>query len=65
MKQINKFRLWLFFGFVWITPQIIILKLPEKWNFIIPLLMVVFGSLIVFTNFFNKFLLEDKPKKKV
>ena len=56
--KINKIKLWIFFGFVWLIPQIILSYLPENYHWIKFLILIFLGIIILFTNIIDKWLVK-------
>jgi len=66
--KINRVNLWILIGIVWLLPQTIILYLPEEFQILKPILLILLGLFIVFSPDVDKWFLyktkNDKNKTK-
>jgi len=56
--EINTLKLWIILGFAWITPQLILVYLPENYQWIKYLILIIFGYIIVSTNIIQRWLIK-------
>jgi len=56
--KVNKFKLCIFFGFAWITPQLFLVYMPENYQWIKFLILIISGYILICTNIIQGWLIK-------
>lgn len=65
VTKINRVNLWILIGIAWIFPQIIIEYLPNVYQILLPIILLLLGVFMIFSNDVDKwFLYKTKNEKK-
>ena len=56
--KIDRFNLWIIFGFGWLVPQIILEYTPKNYHWILIPILIFVGVIITFSKFIDKWLIK-------